>query len=204
MPRAKDTEAEVDGENVLQTRDAPLELRQMPGTFQPRAGKTEAIRFVPQFTFAVDRLVLGSETQNDPATGRVKTTVQEESVFYVDQSLPLALLAIVKREGMTTLPETTVSFPTKELKAGEDRWGVAMWTGIDPRVHRFSIYVTGLTNAYEWKDDGTNTGKPGEGRSMKRKVLKTNWWRKGDRFTIENEQFQYGRPGTLDYEWIFR
>ncbi len=203
MPRARDTQTIVDDKNVLQTRDAPLDLRHMPGTFQPRPGKTESIRFVPQFTFAIDRLVLGSETENDPVTGKIKTTVQEESVYYVDQSIPLALLEIVKREGMTALPETTVSFPTKELKEGEDRWGVAMWTGIDPRVHRFSVYVTGLTNAYKWQDDGTNTGKPGDGRSMKRKVLKTNWWRIGDRYNVNDGQIRYGIPGEVDFEWLF-
>ncbi len=203
MPRAKDTQTPVDGKNVLQTRDAPLELRQLPGTFQPSGGATEAIRFVPQFTFAIDRLVLGTEMENDPETGKVKSTVQEESVFYVDQSIPLALLAIVKREGMKALPETTVSFPTKELKTGEERWGVAMWKGIDPRVHRFSVYVSGLTNAYQWQDDGSNAGEPGEGRSMKRKVLKTNWWRLGDQYNLNDGQIRYGFPGEVDHEWLF-
>ncbi len=104
---------------------------------------------------------------------------------------------------MKAMPETTVSFPTKELKSGEDRWGVAMWTGIDPRVHRFSILVSGLTNAYLWEDDGKNTGTPGEGRSMKRKVLKMNWWRTGDQYNLNDKQISYGFPGDVDFEWLF-
>ena len=203
VPRAKDSKVTVDGKTVEQTLDTPLEVKELPGTFQPRPGEQEAIRFVPQFTLAIERLVLGTETVNDPETGEAKSKTHEDSVFYVDQYIPLALPVIIRREGMTALPETMVTFPRKELKSGEDRWGVAMWTDVDPRIHRFSIFVSGLTNAYQWSDDGSNTGKPGEGRSMKRKVLKTNWWRIGDQFNLNDGQIQYGYPGEIDYEWLF-
>ena len=73
-----------------------------------------------------------------------------------------------------------------------------MWMDIDPRIHEFSIYVSGLTNAYQWVDkmteDGTyeNTGKIGEGRMLKRRVLRTDWWRVGDERSINESQIRFG------------
>ncbi|MDR1964015.1 MAG: hypothetical protein LBQ50_09580 [Planctomycetaceae bacterium] len=195
---------ETESEPQTQTRDSELILRNIPGTFKPQSpGKEEPIRFVPLFLLATDRLVLETVTSNHQETGRVETQTETAAVSYSDQIIPLALPAIIKREGMKTVPETTVSITRKPIAVGNDLWGVAIWTDIDPRIHRFSIYISGLTNAYQWEDDGTNSGKPGEGRSMKRKVLKTNWWRIGDQYNVNDSQIQYGYPGEIDFEWIF-
>jgi len=204
-PISHDTIAvsDVAGSSVSQTRDGELVLRHLPGTFEPKPGKDEPIKFVPQFLLGTDQLVERTISENIPETGRVTTKTETTAVSYVDQIIPLALPAIIKREGMKTIPETTVSFPRKSIASGEDLWGVAMWTDIDPRIHRFSIFVIGLTNAYQWVDNGENTGKPGEGRSMKRKVLKTNWWRIGDQYNVNDSQIRYGSPGEIDFEWIF-
>lgn len=202
-----------------QTHDTPLTLRNLQGTPIPRPGKDEPILFEPQFILATDSLIVDTKTENDPKTGRVVTYTERDKISYVDQYIPLAIPVIMKREGMKGIPETTVTFPNKPIASGEERWGVALWTDIDPNIHRFSIFISGLTNAYQWEDDGTNTGKPGEGRSMKRKVLKTNWWRVGDKYTLDDTQIQYGFPGQPgdfdrdnpdenllrhDFEWLYR
>ncbi len=201
-----------------QTRDTPLSLRNLHGNPIPRPGKDEPILFEPQFLLATDSLIVDSKTENAPGSGRMLTYTERGKISYVDRYIPLAIPEIMKREGMKAIPETTVTFPNKPIKSGEERWGVAMWTDIDPSIHRFSIYVSGLTNAYQWEDDGSNTGKPGEGRSMKRKVLKTNWWRVGDKYSLDDTQIQYGFPGAPgdfnpekpdenllrhDFEWIY-
>lgn len=207
MPVAKDTTAvsEEAGTSVPQTRDAPLTLRNIPGTFIPRPGKDEPIQFVPQFVLAADKLVLGTESSNHPETGRSVSKSETAQIAYVDQQIPIALSAIMEREGMRTKPETTVSITQKQLKSGESAWGVAMWTDIDPRINKFSIYVTGLTNAYRWQDDEKgNTGKLGEGRMMERRILQTNWWRIGDKYTLNDSQIQYGQPGIPGFQWIYR
>ncbi|MDR0870372.1 MAG: hypothetical protein LBN39_06220 [Planctomycetaceae bacterium] len=204
-PIAKDTVAKPeDGEAVTQERDAPLEIRNLPGTFQPRPGDDVPVKCVPQFVLAADQLVLETKTANDPETGKVIAKSETASVSYADQVIPLALPAVIKKEGMKAVPETTVSITKKPLKSGESVWGVAMWTDVDPRINRFSIFVSGLTNDYKWTDS-TNTGKPGEGRTMQRKVLKTNWLRIGDRYKTDDSQIQYGGTGAgaVDYEWIF-
>ncbi|MDR2757466.1 MAG: hypothetical protein LBC20_17365 [Planctomycetaceae bacterium] len=195
--------SDVAGTSVPQTHDGEIVLRNTPGIFEPQQGNGEPIRFVPQFLLATDQLVQDTASTNHPETGKVETQPQTIAVSYVDQIIPLALPAIIKREGMKTIPETTVSITRKLIASDHDFWGVALWTDIDPKIHRFSIYVSGLTNAYQWADEGENTGKPGEGRTMKRKVLKTNWWRIGDQYNLKDSQIQYGYPGAIDFEWIF-
>jgi hypothetical protein len=180
-----------------------LVLRNIFGSFEPQSGKDEPLRFIPQFLLTTGDLVERTVSANNPATGKLETAAERISLSYADQIIPLAIPVMMKREGMVSKPETTVTFPRKSIASGEEYWGVAMWTDIDPRIHRFSIYITGLTNAYEWKDDGTNSGKAGEGRSMKRKILKTNWRRIGDQYNVNDAQIQYGNPGTVDFEWIF-
>jgi len=189
-----------EGTSVTHTRDAPLVLHNMPGEFKPRqAEKDEPIQFVPQFVFAIDRLVLGTSSANDPETGKQVSETETVAISYVDQVIPIALPAIMKREGMESIPRTTVSITREELKAGEDVWGVAMWTDIDPRVHRFSIYVSGLTNAYRWRDTIEDAA-----RIRDRKTLKINWWRLGDRYTLSDKEIQYGFPGWRRDEMVER
>ena len=187
------------GKSVVHTRDMPLVLKNMEGSFRPRPGMDAAIQFVPQFIFAVDRLVLGTASDNDMDTGKQISDTETATVSYVDQVIPIALPMIMKREGMHSLPEHSVSIARREIKSGEDIWGVAMWTDVDPRVNRFSIYVSGLTNIYRWREN-----IEGADRIKDRKTLKINWWRRGDRFSLSDKEIQYGFPGELDYEWIFR
>ena len=187
------------GTSVTHTRDTPLVLQNMPGDFRPRSGKDVPIQFVPQFVFAVDRLVLGTTSESDPETGKKVSATEAMSVSYEDQVIPIALPVIMEREGMRSEPETTVSITRREIKSGEGVWGVAMWTDIDPRVNRFSIYVGGLTNIYRWRDQ-----IEGADRIRDRKTLKINWWRRGDRFHLSDREIQYGFPGEVDYEWLFR
>ena len=189
------------GPSTTHTRDTAFVLQNMPGSFKPRPGKDEPIQFVPQFVFAIERLVLGTTSENDPETGKRESYPDPEpiSISYVDQIIPIALPIIGRREGMQSLPEHSVSIARRELKSGEDVWGVAMWTDVDPRVNRFSIYVSGLTNIYRWREN-----IEGSDRIKDRKTLKINWWRRGDRFSLSEREIQYGFPGEVDYEWIFR
>ena len=181
-------------------RSAPLEVRRQTGTFEPSPGKDVPVRFVPQFVLATHRLVLGTVPVH-PETGKMEW--QTEAVSYNDRFIPLALPAIMKREGMRGVPKTTVTFPNEEIAAGQDFWGVAVWTDVDPRIHEFSIYVSGLTNAYQWSDrkaaDGTyeNTGLVGEGRILKRRVLKIDWWRVGDAHSLNESQIFFGAKDNI-------
>jgi hypothetical protein len=185
------------------TGDTYAALQNLKGTYVPRNGQDKAIRFIPQFILASDRVVLNTFADVNPDTGKAVFKTAEEQQVYVDRFVPLAIPAIMRREGMKAAPETSVSISNKELKSGEDYWGVAMWFDVDSRINKFSVYVSGLTNAYKWEDIDPKNTTPGNGRKMERKVLKTNWWRKGDKYSIDNDQFQTGQTGGIDYEWIF-
>ena len=182
----------------------PLVIRQQSGVYAPESGSNEAIRFVPNFVLATHRLVLGSIPIENPETRETEWQPEVTAVAYNDQIIPLALPTIMRREGFDRLPETTVSITQKDIAPGQELWGVAMWTDIDPRINDFSIFVSGLTNAYQWGDrvseDGTleNTGKIGEGRIIKRRVLKIDWWRVGDANSQDESQIHFGsREGTM-------
>jgi hypothetical protein len=101
---------------------------------------------------------------------------------------------------------TTVEM-CKEVAVGETLWGVATWEDIDPRILRLSVYVSGLTNAYRWKDTPGEykAGDPiGKGRQLFKKTLKLNFWRPGDEYFEHEEAIRYGIPGHPDYEWVYR
>ena len=192
-------------------RSAPLELRQQTGVFEPQPGHVDSIRFVPHFVLASHRLVLGTVPIVNPETGETEWQAETTAIAYDERVIPLALPAIMRREGFDRIPETTVSIAQREIAPGQEVWGVAMWTGIDPRINEFSIFVSGLTNAYQWRDrprsvcpetgkalSFENTGILGEGRIISRRVLKTDWWRVGDAYSLDESQIHFGsRDGNI-------
>ncbi|MEO0529318.1 MAG: hypothetical protein AAF266_01945 [Planctomycetota bacterium] len=136
---------------------------------------------------------------------------------YLDQAMPEAVPAIRRRETPGRELYTATSMPLEPMAEGEERWGVAMWTGIDPEIDFFSVYVRGLTNAYDWTDpEGVYAAgdPPGKGREFVRKTLQLNFWRPGDRFLQHENEVRFGTaPGKaelygvdegVDYRWVYR
>jgi hypothetical protein len=149
---------------------------------------------------------------------------------YLDRLVPAAMPVIAKRErvGKPIYDSVTISRQKIEVTtADKDNsvWGVAMWEGVDPRIDFFSVYVQGLTNAYQFADkaDDFKPGdKPAKGRTFTRKTLVLHFWRPGDTVAedeneirygmpIEKEEaaqkeinVQYGQDDRLDYRWIYR
>jgi hypothetical protein len=197
VPAGSETPLPVPTDITLENiqRSAPLVVRQQQGIFTPQPGNSEAIRFVPQFILATDRLVLGSEASTDPETGKTEWKTDTTVVAYVDSVHPLALRKIKDREKMEAMPETTVSIKDKTIAPGQEFWGVAMWTDVDPRINEFSIFVCGLTNAYKWSN---NMEEKGEERSIKCRVLKLDWLRTGDAKSLNESQISFGsKDGTM-------
>ncbi|HBT77663.1 MAG TPA: hypothetical protein DEB39_12250 [Planctomycetaceae bacterium] len=191
----------------------PLTLRTEEGSYKPTDKLGLTIQCVPQFVLAAERVVVQTRAETDPETGAIESVVDTKPVSYVDRIIPLAMPVVMKREGFkaTDIPETTVSIARKSLKPGDSVWGVAMWMDIDPKISKFSIFISGLTNAYRWQDKTLGEAgayKPGDllgtGRSMERRVLKLNWWKLGDEFMINDKEIKYGWPGAVDCEWVYR
>ncbi len=150
-----------------------------------------AVRFAPEF------LLEGHQRMKDD-TGFTKV--------YPDRVIPVALAAIRMREDPNRQFLSSVDM-CREIAVGQTLWGVAMWEDVDPRVVRFSVYVTGLTNAYRWKDEpgAYQEGDPlGKGRKLYRKTLQVNFWRPSDPYFEHEGEIRYGLPDGVDYQWVYR
>lgn len=153
----------------------------------------EDLRFIPIFELQTeDAYVI------DPATREEKPANRR----YIDRFLPIAVQAIKQREdrGRNILDSAQMS--NRVIRPGEEVWGVAVWSGVNPTVDRFSIYVGGLTNARKWFPDESDSSKG----VYRYKTLKLNYWRPGDESPLgqNSRAMKMGGPGVLDYEWIFR
>ncbi len=125
---------------------------------------------------------------------------------YPDRVIPVALGPIRLREDAHREFLSTVEM-VRDIAPGQTLWGVAMWEDLDPAIDRFSILVTGLTNAYQWQDQpgAFQPGSPvGTGRTRTRQTLQLNFWWPGDARNRGEEQIRYGRPGEVDYAWVYR
>jgi len=151
-----------------------------------------AVRFAPEF-------LLEAHVRTPDAKRIIAKT-------YADRVIPVAMGPIRMREDPNRRFLNSVEM-CREIKVGETLWGVATWEDIDPKMFEFSVYVIGLTNAYRRYDE-PGAFKPGDpvakGRKTQRKTLVLNFWRPGDQFYEHESEIRYGRPGGLDYEWVYR
>jgi hypothetical protein len=146
------------------------------------------VLFTPVFTLEVHNLL--------------RKEVEGSTKAFVEQYIPLVLPAIRAREDKNREFLTSVQMPLKELRVGETVWGVATWQDIDPNNVWFSVYVEGLTNAYKVADNAANYAAflkdPKKSnlafREIRTKVLKMNFWRPGDEFTVRETQVRTGVP----------
>jgi hypothetical protein len=174
-------EATLSYENELADKKKVFEVKEVD----------KAVRFLPEF------LLEGSDRLKE-GDGFTKA--------YPDRVIPLAVAAIQNREDPNRTLLTTVDM-CKEVAVGETLWGVATWEDVDPKIRRFSVLVTGLTNAYRWKDtpgEYKANDTIGKGRRLIKKTLKLNFWRPGDEYFEHEEEIRFGVPGQVDFEWVYR
>lgn len=137
---------------------------------------------------------------------------QEYKKAYLDRIIPVAIPAIQAKEDPRRKLLNSVEISSKPIPLSTDLvdrsvWGVVTWEDIDPRVDFFSIYVQGLSNAYQWLDspEGFKQGDPpGKGRVLLEKTLMLNFWRPGDEFVEDQRVIRYGIPGKVDSTWVYR
>lgn len=177
---------------------APIE--QEDGTFTSEPRVTDEVRFIPQF-------VLSSQDR-DREGKRIRKS-------YLDRILPTAVEAIRRREIPSGELLNSAQISEKLLRAEAGRevgglWGVAIWEDVDPQIDFFSVYVGGLTNAYDWQDSSQERS----GRKFTRKELQLNFWRPGDAYAEDEREIRFGAaPGQGDlygtgegvaYRWLYR
>lgn len=151
----------------------------------------------------------------------------KENVSYLDRVIPAALEPIREREKIDTplynsAEISSVEIPWSEPPTDHSVWGVATWEDVDPQVDFLSIYVKGLTNAYDYRQP-SDPVIPGEPPSkFKMKTLQLNFWRPSDSRLDASAEIRYGVPHSandseqaaflahygltepLDHLWVYR
>jgi hypothetical protein len=129
----------------------------------------------------------------------------EGTRVHTDKLMPSVVPLIERREDPNRHLLNTVEIEG-ELAPMQEVWGVVTWDGIDPATDRFSIYVQGLSGAYQWIEEAPPAAgaPPGSGRKIKLKTLQLNFWRPGDAFYEHESEIRYGAPGEVDHQWIYR
>lgn len=118
-----------------------------------------------------------------------------QQVAYLDSYLPEVAKAIQRREDPNLKLHDQLEIQSVEipLSVNEDDpgvWGIAVWENVHPRLNFISVYVSGLTNAYRIDIDSEAN------QTLRRKVLKLNFWRSGDSYLPSKDNVIYGIPFT--------
>jgi len=154
------------------------------------------------------RLLIGEDAQGapDPTQRTVQTfekpvrflphfvlesresLAEDEGLFssrsYLDRLVPAAMDAIRRREDNARQLLDSAAMSATDIAPGEERWGVAIWEAVDPRIDYFSIYVRGLTNAIRWRKRPDATigpdDPPGHHIEQTLESLRLDFWQPGD------------------------
>ena len=180
---------------------------QPDGSFVTEAKGVEPVKFQPQFVLMSQDRQAGEQ--------RVRKA-------YLDRIIPAALEPIRRREMsdgqlLNSVEMTEQELPIEAGRAQRGVWGVVTWEDVDPSLDFFSVFVGGLTNAYQWTDpEGAYKlgDPPGTGRKFTRKTLQLNFWRPGDEIDQNEREIRFGvapQQGALydvgegvAYRWVYR
>lgn len=121
---------------------------------------------------------------------------------YLDRVVPSAVEPIRSREGLEGRLYDSASMVETEIAPGEERWGVAVWEDVDPRIDYFSIFVRGLTNSIRWRLNEnarfSPDDPPGVGTDHALESLRLDFWRTGDEHRAAEEEVSIGHAGLLE------
>jgi hypothetical protein len=147
------------------------------------------VRFIPRFLLHAQQ-----SRASDGDSGQ----------YYPDRIMATAIAQIQQREDPNRRLLNTVEMTEKEIQPSTEEednsvWGVVTWRDIDPKTDRLSIYVQGLSNAYEIK-----VAEDGSWERYLRKTLQLNFWRPSDEFYAHEREIRFGIPGDVDYRWVYK
>lgn len=149
----------------------------------------QPIRFLPQFVLETREAVTAAEGL---ASFR----------SYLDRLVPTAMGAIERRERPPAKLFDSASISAEPLAPNEERWGVAIWEDVDPRIDFFSIYIRGLTNSLRWRPkpaaDVPENALPGGYEEQTLESLRLDFWRPGDDENDLDEQMSIGFAGMFE------
>jgi hypothetical protein len=147
------------------------------------------VRFVPQFVLESLEPVEDSEGLSSYRA-------------YLDRLVPSAMDEIRAREDAKRQFLDSVEMSAAEIAPGEERWGVAIWEDVDPRIDFFSIYVRGLSNAVRWRQRPGSVIKaddpPGSDMEETLEALRLDFWRPGDQREAGDREMSVGFAGMFE------
>lgn len=121
---------------------------------------------------------------------------------YLDRLVPSAMNAIRLREDPKRRLLDSTEMSASDMAPGEERWGVAIWEDVDPRIDFFSIYVRGLTNAIRWRQKPGTVIKPDDlpGSHIEETLesLRLDFWRPGDARVEGDREMSVGFAGMFE------
>ncbi|MEM6472959.1 MAG: hypothetical protein AAF802_25590, partial [Planctomycetota bacterium] len=111
---------------------------------------------------------------------------------YLDRIIPGAKQLIAAREQITAPMYNSVEIARQPIKLSSDDaapgvWGVLTWIDVNPNTDYLSLFVSGLTNAFE--QDGEGDEAP-----YRRKALQLNFYRPGDAMAQTEDMIRFGVP----------
>jgi hypothetical protein len=89
---------------------------------------------------------------------------------------------------LNTYEMAMAQIPLSKNESDPGVWGVAIWEDVDPRIDYVSVFVSGLTNAYQI--ERSRDGQIG----FKYRTLQLNFWRPGDIDEEAKDDVDYGIP----------
>ncbi len=121
---------------------------------------------------------------------------------YLDRVVPTAMEAIRRREDPRQRFYNSAEMVAKEIAFGEERWGIAVWTDVDPRIDFFSIYASGLTNSIRWrKRKGAVINPndiPGSDMEVAMESLRLDFWLPAAGANAAEQEMSVGYRGMFE------
>jgi len=121
---------------------------------------------------------------------------------YLDRVIPGALGPIRRREDPGRELLDSASMAASDIPPGGERWGVATWEDVDPRLDFFTISIRGLTNAIRWrvKSDAAFSADTVPASQMDHALasLRLDFWRPGDDLDQVEEEMHVGYAGMFE------
>jgi len=121
---------------------------------------------------------------------------------YLDRVIPSAMGPIRRREDAARELLDSASMAASDIPPGGERWGVAVWADVDPRLDFFTISVRGLSNAIRWRPrkDATFTEDrpPASEFEHVLQSLQLDFWRPGDDVDEVEEELHVGAAGMFE------
>ena len=138
----------------------------------------QSIHFEPHFVF-----------ETHEALSRDEGLLEHQD--HLDRLVSLAIVPISRREKIhPDMLYDSVSISERPIQPGEERWGVAIWQDIDPRIDFFTVFIYGLTNSIRWRHDAefeTDLEHAPEYERRELECLRLDFYHPGD---ADHDDFQ--------------